>query len=184
MLPPRMKSGRELVAVNEDRTIGLYGSVQEGYRVLLADRTVSYGMARSDRPYPGCPDGKWFWRAGVKPKPRKQRNSKRQKDIAFREAMTASAASKNVERPVSASQICVDCERNVTKFRHSHTLGHPASALCCHCARARGVICKFHEEAKAEREALATRDRAARGRASGSKGPKAAREAGSGRKRR
>jgi hypothetical protein len=172
-LPPQMKSGRRLVAVNEERTVGLYGSVSDGYRVLC-DGAIGLGEY-GERPYPRCPDGKWFWRKGEKPSTEKHRraNSRRAKDVAFREAMTQSAATKNASRPISASQLCIDCGRYVGDDDHSHTIGLPARAICCPCARAekRGFTCFLWE---AERRAPRRANEASQERRDGSKRPSGA----------
>lgn len=165
-LPPRMKSGRALVAVNEKRTAGLYGSVDEGYRILLPDRTISLGDY-ADRPYPQCPDGKWFWRRGERPPSdaepthktkRRLRREEENRQIAERTAIPP-ARGQGAATGVDLS-LCVDCGVNVAvladgHWHDSHPTTTPAGlkpgTVCCPCAERRGYVCaeKVRQRAQA-----------------------------------
>lgn len=153
-LPPRMKSGRELVAVNESRTAGLYGSLDEGYCVLMPDRTISLGDYAAGRSYPICPDGRWFWKHGQRPEPvihkskRRLRREEQDRQVAERTSIRPGSSHSSSER--ADPNACVDCETDVRKRGDSHWHeSHPYTTphglkpgtVCCPCAEGRGYVC-------------------------------------------
>jgi len=185
ILPPEMKSGRQLVAVNEERTVGLYGSLDDGYRILLADRTITRGEYGT-RPYPRCPDGKWFWKKGRRPaidiistrkSAKRLRREEADRQLAERTNIKATGRTMEGERP--DFNLCVDCRANVKERGDSHWHeSHPAytpvglkpGTVCCPCAGARGYLCP-----EARQRGL--------GGAEGPSGPTASRRGRAGRKR-
>lgn len=163
-LPQQLKSGRQLVATAGDGSVGLYWGGSDDpadWRIVLPNKTVARGTIGS-RGRPLAPDGRWNWLPGKKPgKPRARKHvegtSKKQPQLdALRENHRAP---EQKELPVSATQLCIDCDTDLRQKKHSHTLreaGLPAS-ICCKCARARGLSCIIYDRAMRRKKRLRRR---------------------------
>lgn len=150
-LPKRLKSGRRLVATAADGRVGLYclGTIDEDgdYAILLPNGKIKRGMVGS-KGYPLAPSGNWTWLRARKHRVR-ERKEKRAAVLSPMRSLNGETAKKVL---VSNVHICVDCNRSVRGYNHSHTVhherGYGAVSICCRCVRKRGARCMLYDRAE------------------------------------
>ena len=153
-LPKRLKSGRRLVATAAGGRVGLYRLGDDDYAIMLPNGKLKRGITGSQGVYPTAPDGHWTW-LRAKAHRRKERKEKRVATLRLTSARSDDDDDEPVELPVSPTQLCVDCDRDVRLRKHAHTArgdnGYGAATLCCRCARGRGAVCDIYEKGRKKR---------------------------------